>query len=100
MINYNFEGVKAMMISVILNAVQEHRRNKRAIKRLDEKIYLSVDLDDTIDLMQKRAKLIGENKAIERFILNKESLPYSYIDTDAGYIIRLFREELSDDDRK
>lgn len=100
MINYNFEGVKAMMISVILNAVQEHRRNKRAIKRLDDKIYLSVDLDETIDLMQKRAELIGENKAIERFILNKESLPYSYIDTDAGYIIRLFREELSDDDRK
>lgn len=97
MINYNFEGVKAMMMSVITNAIQEHRRNKRAIKRLDEKIYLSVDLDDTIDLMQKRAELKGENKAIERFILNEKSLPYSYIDTDACYIIRLFREELSDD---
>ena len=97
MINYNFEGVKIMMMSIITNAIQEHRRNKRAIKRLDKKIYLSVDLDDTIDLMQKRAELKGENKAIERFILNKESLPYSYIDTDVGYIIRLFREELSDD---
>lgn len=100
MINYNFEGVKAMMMSVILDAVQEHRRNNRAIKRLDEKIYLSVDLDETIDLMQKRAELKGINKGIERFILNRESYPYTYIDTKADYIIRLFKEELSDDDRK
>lgn len=99
MINYDYEGVKNLMLAIINDAIQTFRRNKRAIKRYDEKIYLSVDLEETIDLLEHKNRLIGENNAITKFILNKNNIVYSNTDLNADNFIRLFREESSDDER-
>lgn len=100
MINYDYEGVKNLMLAIINDAIQTFRRNKRAIKRYDEKIYLSVDLEETIDLLEHKNRLIGENNAITKFILNKNNIVYSNTDLDADNFIRLFRMEFEDDDKK
>lgn len=100
MINYNYEGVKNLMLAIINDAIQTFRRNKRAIKRYDEKIYLSVDLEETIDLLEHKNRLIGENNAITKFILNKNNIVYSNTDLDADNFIRLFRMKVEDDDKK
>lgn len=100
MIKYDYEGVKNLMLAIINDAIQTFRRNKRAIKRYDEKIYLSVDLEETIDLLEHKNRLIGENNAISKFILNKNNIVYSNTDLDADNFIRLFRMEFEDDDKK
>lgn len=100
MVNYDYEGVKNLMLAIINDAIQTFRRNKRAIKRYDEKIYLSVDLEETIDLLEHKNRLIGENNAITKFILNKNNIVYSNTDLDADNFIRLFRMEFEDDDKK
>lgn len=100
MINYDYEGVKNLMLAIINDAIQTFRRNKRAIKRYDEKIYLSVDLEETIDLLEHKNRLIGENNAITKFILNKNNIVYSNTDLNADNFIRLFRMEFEDDDKK
>lgn len=88
------------MLAIINDAIQTFRRNKRAIKRYDEKIYLSVDLEETIDLLKHKNDLIGENNAITKFILNKNNIVYSNTDLDADNFIRLFRMEFEEDDKK
>ncbi len=88
------------MIHVLQRAIQDYRANKRAIKRLTTKYDLSVDLEESIEIFSKIERLKGENDAIERYIFNKDSNCYQYIDIEPDYIIRLFKEELSDDDRK
>lgn len=100
MINYDYEGVKNLMLAILNDAIQTFRRNKRAIKRYDEKIYLSVDLEETIDFLEKKNRLIGENDAISKFILNKNNIVYSNTDLDPDRVIRLFRMEIEDDDKK
>ena len=93
----NTEGVKILMIHVLQRAIQDYRANKRAIKRLTTKYDLSVDLEESIEIYSKIERLKGENDAIERYIFNKSSNCYQYTDIEPDYIIRLFREELSDD---
>lgn len=100
MIKYDYEGVKNLMLAILNEAIQTYRRNKRAIKRYDEKIYLSVDLEETIDLLEHKNRLIGENNAIEKFILNKNNIVYSNTDLNPDHVIRLFRMEIEDDDKK
>ena len=78
MIKYYYEGVKNLMLAILNEAIQTFRRNKRAIKRYDEKIYLSVDIDETIDLLKHKNRLIGENDAISKFILNKNNIVYRH----------------------
>ena len=85
------------MINVIAIALQDYKRNKRAIKRLDDKIYLSVDLEETIELMAKKSELIGENKAIIKYIADEESNVYTFTDLEPDYIKRLFEESINDD---
>lgn len=100
MVNYDYEGVKNLMLAIINDAIQTFRRNKRAIKRYDEKIYLSVDLEETIELLEHKNRLIGENNAIAKFILNKNNIVYANTDLDADNFIRLFRMEFEEDDKK
>lgn len=100
MINYDYEGVKNLMLAILNEAIQTFRRNKRAIKRYDEKIYLSVDLEETIDLLEHKNRLIGENDAISKFILNKNNIVYSNTDLNPDHVIRLFRMEFEEDDKK
>lgn len=100
MINYDYEGVKNLMLAIINDAIQTFRRNKRAIKRYDEKIYLSVDLEETIDLLEHKNRLIGENEAISKFILNKNNIVYSNTDLNPDRFIKLFMMEFEDDDKK
>lgn len=100
MIKYDYEGVKNLMLAILNDAIQTFRRNKRAIKRYDEKIYLSVDLEETIDFLEKKNRLIGENDAISKFILNKNNIVYSNTDLDPDHVIRLFRMEFEEDDKK
>lgn len=100
MIKYDYEGVKNLMLAILNDAIQTFRRNKISIKRYDEKIYLSVDLEETIDLLEHKNRLIGENNAIEKFILNKNNIVYSNTDLNPDHVIRLFRMEFEDDDKK
>lgn len=97
----NTEGVKILMIHVLQRAIQDYRANKRAIKRLETKYDLSVDLEESIEIFSKIERLKGENDVIERYIFNKNSNCYHYTDIDPDYIIRLFKREVdSDDDKK
>lgn len=100
MIKYDYEGVKNLMLAILNEAIQTYRRNKRSIKRYDEKIYLSVDLEETIDLIEHKNRLIGENDAISKFILNKNNIVYSNTDLNPDHVIRLFRMEFEEDDKK
>lgn len=100
MINYNYEGVKNLMLAILNEAIQTYRKNKRAIKCYDEKIYLSVDLEETIDLLEHKNRLIGENDAISKFILDKNNIVYSNTDLNPDHVIRLFRMEFEEDDKK
>lgn len=89
------------MIHVLQRAIQDYRANKRAIKRLQTKYDLSVDLEESIEIFSKIERLKGENDAIERYIFNKNSNCYHYTDIEPDYIIRLFKREVdSDDDKK
>lgn len=97
----NTEGVKILMIHVLMRAIQDYRANKRAIKRLETKYDLSVDLEESIEIFSKIERLKGENDAIERYIFDKNSNCYHYTDLEPDYVIRLFRREVnSDDDKK
>lgn len=97
----NTEGVKILMIHVLMRAIQDYRANNRAIKRLQTKYDLSVDLEESIEIFSKIERLKGENDAIERYIFNKNSNCYHYTDLEPDYVIRLFRREVnSDDDKK
>jgi len=96
----NTEGVKILMIHVLQRAIQDYRVNKRAIKRLETKYDLSVDLEESIEIFSKIERLKGENDAIERYIFNKNSNCYHYTDIEPDYVIRLFREEIKTDDDK
>ena len=100
MIKYDYEGVKNLMLAILNEAIQTFRRNKRAIKRYDEKIYLSVDLEETIDFLEKKNRLIGENDAISKFILNKNNIVYSNTDLNPDHVIKLFRMEFEEDEKK
>lgn len=100
MINYNYEGAKNLMLAILNEAIQTYRKNKRAIKCYDEKIYLSVDLEETIDLLEHKNRLIGENDAISKFILDKNNIVYSNTDLNPDHVIRLFRMEFEEDDKK
>lgn len=100
MINYDYEGVKNLMLAILNEAIQTFRRNKRAIKRYDEKIYLSVDLEETIDLLEHKNRLIGENDALSKFILNKNNIVYSNTNLNPDHVIKLFRMEFEEDDKK
>lgn len=87
------------MIHVLMRAIQDYRANNRAIKRLQTKYDLSVDLEESIEIFSKIERLKGENDAIERYIFNKNSNCYHYTDIEPDYVIRLFREEIKDDDK-
>lgn len=100
MINYNYEGAKNLMLAILNEAIQTYRKNKRAIKCYDKKIYLSVDLEETIDLLEHKNRLIGENDAISKFILDKNNIVYSNTDLNPDHVIRLFRMEFEEDDKK
>lgn len=88
------------MIHVLQRAIQDYRANNRAIKRLQTKYDLSVDLEESIEIFSKIERLKGENDAIERYIFNKDSNCYYYTDIEPDYVIRLFREEIKDDDKR
>lgn len=88
------------MIHVLMRAIQDYRANNRAIKRLQTKYDLSVDLEESIEIFSKIERLKGENDAIERYIFNKNSNCYHYTDLEPDYVIRLFRREVNNDDDK
>ncbi len=97
----NSEGLKIMMLKVLEIAIQDYKSNIRAIARYDKKIYESVDLDETIDFMRKKSELIGENKAIEKFVLDRNNIVYGTTNIEPTYFIKLFKQEImSDDDKK
>ena len=96
----NTEGVKILMIHVLQRAIQDYRANNRAIKRLQTKYDLSVDLEESIEIFSKIEHLKGENDAIERYIFNKNSNCYHYTDIEPDYIIRLFKREVDNEDDK
>ena len=88
------------MIHVLQRAIQDYRANNRAIKRLQTKYDLSVDLEESIEIFSKIERLKDENDAIERYIFNKDSNCYYYTDIEPDYIIRLFRKEVKSDDKR
>lgn len=88
------------MIHVLQRAIQDYKANKRAIKHLMTKYDLTVDLEESIDILNKIERLRGENNAIERYIFNKNSNCYQYTDLESDYIIRLFRREVDTDNDK
>ena len=97
----NTEVVKILMIHVLMRAIKDYRANNRAIKRLQTKYDLSVDLEESIVILNEIERLKVENDAIERYIFNKNSNCYQYTDLEPDYVIRLFRREVdSDDDKK
>ena len=88
------------MIHVLQRAIQDYRANNRAIKRLQTKYDLSVDLEESIEIFSKIEHLKGENDAIKRYIFNKNSNCYHYTDIEPDYIIRLFKREVDNEDDK
>lgn len=52
------------MIKQLAVMIHEYILNQRKIERLSKDIYISVDLEETIDLMCKQQKLIGYNECI------------------------------------
>jgi hypothetical protein len=96
----NTEGVKILMIHVLMRAIQDYRANNRAIKRLRIKYDECVDLEKSIEIFTKMERLKGENDAIERYLFNKNSNCYHYTDLEPDYVIRLFRKEVKSDDER
>lgn len=93
MVRYNSEGLKNMMLQILAKAVDDYRRNLRAIERNKKKLELSTDLEESIELIGKIKLSEGENKAIVRYILDEKSNCYVYTDLEPSYFIKKFREE-------
>lgn len=62
------------MVKHLAAAIHEYILNLRKIERLSKDIYISVDLEETIDLMCKQQKLIGYNECILKFISSNEEI--------------------------
>ncbi len=62
------------MIKQLAAMIHEYILNQRKIERLSKDIFISVDLEETIDLMCKQQKLIGYNECILKFISSNEEI--------------------------
>lgn len=62
------------MVKQLAAMIHEYILNQRKIERLSKDIYISVDLEETIDLMCKQQKLIGYNECILKFISSNEEI--------------------------
>ena len=62
------------MIKQLAAMIHEYILNLRKIEKLSKDIYISVDLEETIDLMCKQQKLIGYNECILKFISSNEEI--------------------------
>lgn len=62
------------MIKHLAAAIHEYILNLRKIERLSKDIYISVDLEESINLMCKQQKLIGYNECILKFISSNEEI--------------------------
>lgn len=69
-----------MIIKMLAHLIYEYHLNDMRISRLTEKIHLSTDLEESIDLLQKQHKFIGQNELILKLLSGK----YDSID-NAGY---------------
>lgn len=98
MVKFNSEGLKNMMLQILAQAVLDYKRNKRAIRRNKLKLEASTDLEESITLMESIKLLEGENKAIERYVINPNSNCYVYTDLEPTYFIKKFKEEFNIND--
>ncbi len=62
------------MIKQLAAMIHEYILNQRKIERLSKDIYISVDLEETIDLMCKQQKLIGYNECILKLLSSNEEI--------------------------
>ena len=62
------------MIKQLAVMIHECILNQRKIERLSKDIYISVDLDETIELMCKQHKLIGYNECILKILSSNEEI--------------------------
>lgn len=62
------------MIKQLAVMIYEFILNQRKIERLSKDIYISVDLEETIDLMCKQQKLIGYNECILKLLSSNEEI--------------------------
>lgn len=69
-----------MIIKMLSHLIYDYHLNDMRISRLTEKIHLSTDLEESIDLLQKQHKFIGQNELILKLLSGR----YESID-NSGY---------------